>query len=91
METNIVSVKYEDKFHPRIFEGKSYSYFTKTKLNVGDLVEAPTRYGTSIARDSRVNIPEDEIKDIIPYMKTITRKINRERYLNFAEVLEDVA
>lgn len=91
METNIIGVKYENKFIPRTFEGKSYSYFTKIKLNIGDLVEAPTKYGTSVARVSRVNIAEDEIKNIMPYIKTITKKINRERYLNFAEVLEDVS
>lgn len=91
MQTNIISVKYEDKFHPRVFEGKSYSYFTKIRLNIGDLVEAPTKYGTSIARVSKIDIPEDEIKNIIPYMKTITKKINRERYLDFAEILEEAA
>lgn len=91
METNIIGVKYEDKFIPRTFGGKSYSYFTEIKVTVGDIVEAPTQYGTSIARISRVNVPENEIQDIKPYMKTITKKINRERYLNFAEVLEEVA
>lgn len=91
MQTNIVSVKYEDKFLPRTFGGKAYSYFTEVKLKVGDLVEVPTKYGTSIAKITRVDVPEDEIETIKPYMKTITRRINRERYLNFAEVLEDVA
>ena len=91
MNTNIIAVKYEDKFIPRTFGGKSYSYFTIIKLNEGDIVKAPTQNGTSIARVSRVNIPEDEIKDIKPYMKTITKKINRDRYLKFAEIKEEVA
>lgn len=91
MNTNIIAVKYEDKFIPRTFGGKSYSYFTIIKLNEGDTVKAPTQNGTSIARVSRVNIPEDEIKDIKPYMKTITKKINRDRYLKFAEIQEEVA
>jgi hypothetical protein len=91
METNIIGVKYEDRFNPRTFGGKSYSYFTNKPVKVGDIVEAPTQYGTSIARVSRVNVPEDEIKEIKPYMKTITKKINRDRYLKFAEILEDVA
>ena len=91
MNTNIIAVKYEDKFIPRTFGGKSYSYFTIIKLNEGDIVKAPTQNGTSIARVSRVNIPEDEIKDIKPYMKTITKKINRDRYLKFAEIQEEVA
>lgn len=91
MNTNIIAVKYEDKFIPQTFGGKSYSYFTIIKLNEGDIVKAPTQNGTSIARVSRVNIPEDEIKDIKPYMKTITKKINRDRYLKFAEIQEEVA
>ena len=91
MNTNIIAVKYEDKFIPRTFSGKSYSYFTIIKLNEGDIVKAPTQNGASIARVSRVNIPEDEIKDIKPYMKTITKKINRDRYLKFAEIQEEVA
>lgn len=91
MNTNIIAVKYEDKFIPRTFGGKSYSYFTILELNEGDIVKAPTQYGISTARVSRINIPEEEIKDIKPYMKTITQKINRDRYLKFAEILEEVA
>lgn len=91
METKIIGVKYEDKFIPRTFGGKSYSYFTNIQLNVGDIVKAPTRNGTSIARVSRINIPECEIQEIQQYMKTITKKINRDRYLKFAEILEEVA
>lgn len=74
MDMHIIMVKYEDKFIPRTFGGKSYSYFTILKLNEGDIVKAPTKYGTSIARVSRVNVPEDEIVEIKPYMKTITKK-----------------
>ena len=91
METNIISVKYEDKYEPRTFGGKSYSYFTTKNLKIGDIVEAPTQYGTSIARVSRINISQEEIQEIKPYMKTVTKKINRDRYLNFNEILEDVA
>lgn len=91
METNIIAVKYENEFIPRTFGGKSYSYFTNKKLDVGDIVEAPTKFGTSIARVSRINIPKEEIENIKPYMKTITKKINRDRFLNFAEIQEEVA
>lgn len=91
METNIISVKYESEYVPRTFVGKSYSYYTNIKLEVGDIVEVPTCYGTKIARVSKINIPEEEIKDIKPYMKTVIRKINRDRYLDFAEIEEDVA
>lgn len=91
METNIVAVKYESEYYPRTFSGKQYSYFTNIKLNEGDLVIAPTVYGTSVARVSRINVPAEEIKDIKPYMKTITTKIDKERYLKFAEIQQEAA
>lgn len=91
MEKNIISVKYENQFIPRTFGGKSYSYFTNIEVDVGDIVEVPTKYGTSIARVSKINISEDEIKKIKPYMKTINRKINRDRFLKFAEIIQEVA
>ena len=91
METNIVAVKYESEYHPRTFSGKLYSYFADIKLNEGDIVIAPTVYGTSIARVSRINVPAEEIKDIKPYMRTITRKIDKERFLKFAEIQEEAA
>lgn len=91
METNIIGVKYEDKFVKRTFGGKSYSYFTNLKLDIGDIVEAPTQFGTSIARVSRINVPPQEIESIKSFMKVISKKLNKDRYLNFAEVLEEAA
>ena len=83
--------QYEDDFCPRTFNGREYSYYTNKILNIGDLVEAPTKYGTKIAKVTRINVPENEIINIKPYMKTITRKINRNRYINFYEIQEDAA
>ena len=91
MNTNIIGVKYEDKYEPRSFTGGIYSYYTDLELNVGDIVKAPTRNGESIARVSRIDIPEDEVEHIKSKMLTITKKINRDRFMNFAEILEDVA
>ena len=62
METNIITVKYEDDFFPRTFNGRDYSYFTEKKVSVGDLVIAPTKYGTKIAKVTRKNVAEEEIK-----------------------------
>ena len=45
METNIISVKYEDKYIPKTFGGKSYSYLTAVNVKIGDLVIAPTANG----------------------------------------------
>lgn len=91
MQNIIVSVKYEDKYNPKTFSGKSYSYFSSTPLEVGDIVEAPTKFGNSIARVSEINIPEEKIEYIKPYMKVITRKLNRRSYLNDNKIMEDVA
>lgn len=86
-----IYVKYEDEHWPRTFGGKEYSYYTDLKLEVGDLVEAPTKYGTSIAKVTRIKVPEEEIKDIIPYIKNITKKINKERFIYYSEIVEDAA
>lgn len=90
MTTNIIMVKYEDNFCPRVFQGREYSYYTNKNLTVDDLVEAPTKFGVKFAKVTRVNVSEEEIKKIKPYMKTIIRQIDRDRYINFAEI-EEVA
>ena len=86
-----IYVKYEDENNRGVFTGKSYSYYTNLDLNVGDLVEAPTKFGTSIARVSEIDVPEERVKDIIPLMKEITRKIDKKRFLDFAEVLDEAS
>lgn len=88
METNIISVKYEDNYIPKTFCGKPYSYYTSIKLKVGDLVIAPTANGDKIARVSEINIPEAQIERIKPYLKTITQKIDKKKYLQTSEILE---
>ena len=91
METNIISVKYEDNFEPKTFGGKAYSYYTATKVEVGDLVIAPTAYGDKIARVSEINIPEEKIVSIKPYLKTIKQRIDKQKYLKTDEVLQEAA
>lgn len=86
-----IYVKYEDENNRGVFTGKSYSYYTNLDLNIGDLVEAPTKFGTSIARVSEIDVPEERVKDIIPLMKEITRKIDKKRFLDFAEVLDEAS
>lgn len=81
MNTNIVNVKYEDQYNEKTFSGKEYSYFTEIKLSIGDIVKAPTQYGLKIARVSKINIPEEKIINIKPYMRVITKKIDKEKYL----------
>ncbi len=91
METNIISVKYEDKYMPKTFSGKAYSYYTAIDVEVGDLVVAPTSNGDKIARVSEINIPEFKVEQIKPYLKLITDKIDKEKYLQTDKVLREVA
>lgn len=91
METNIISVKYEDRYIPKTFSGKAYSYITAIDVEVGDLVIAPTANGDKIARVSEINIPEFKVEYIKPYLKLITDKIDKEKYLQTSEVLREAA
>lgn len=91
METNIISVKYEDSFMPKTFGGKAYSYYTSIDVEVGDLVIAPTCNGDKIARVSEINIPEYKVEMIKPYLKTITQKIIKDEYLNNNQVMKEAA
>lgn len=91
MKTNIISVKYESNYAPKVFEGKSYSYYSNADVNVGDLVIAPTVSGDKIARVSEIDIPEYKVEMIKPYLKTITQKIDKEKYLQSDQVLEEAA
>ena len=91
METNIISVKYEDKFAPKTFSGKAYSYYTAVNVNVGDLVIAPTSNGDKIARVSEINIPEYKVEMIKACLKLITVKIDKSNYLENNQIMENVA
>lgn len=78
----IVTVKYEDEYCAKTFSGREYIYYTSIPLNVGDLVEAPTKYGTSVARVSSINVPEDKISSFKESVRTIKVKLNKELFLN---------
>lgn len=85
-----VGVKYEDEHWPRTFKGGEYSYYTELALQKDDIVEAPTRYGSSYAKVTRINIPEEEIEDIKPSIKEITRKLDKVKFIYYNEI-ESVA
>lgn len=85
---NIINVKYEDNFIPKIFSGKAYSYYINKKVEIGDLVVAPTAYGKKIARVSEIDIPECKVKAIKPYLKTIMQVIDKELYLQKNQIQE---
>lgn len=91
METNIISVKYEDKYVPKTFSGRAYSYITTIPLEVGDLVVAPTSYGEKIARVSEINVPESKVLLIKPMLKLITDKIDKKKYLQENKIHKEAA
>ena len=91
METNIVSVKYEDRYTPKTFSGRAYSYITTIPLEVGDLVVAPTSYGEKIARVSEINVPESKVLLIKPMLKLITDKIDKKKYLQENQIHKEAA
>ena len=91
METKIVSVKYEDRYMPKTFSGKAYSYITAIPLEVGDLVIAPTSYGDKIARVSEINIPEYQNEFMQGSLKLITDKIEKQKYLQEDKILKEAA
>ena len=87
MQTNIISVKYEDTYEPKTFSGRPYRYYTAVDVEIGDLVIAPTSYGEKIARVSEINIPEYKVEMIKHCLKLITDKIDKTAYLQNTKVL----
>lgn len=88
MKTNIISVKYEDNYVPKTFNGMAYKYYTAIDLEVGNLVIAPTAYGDKLARVSEIDIPEYKVEPIKARLKIITEKIDRETYLQTGKIKE---
>ena len=85
---NIVGVKYEDKFEKKTFTGRENSYYTEMDLEIGDIVEVPTRYGKSIAMVTRTEIDEKEIENIKDYMKIIESKLDKDEFFKEKNDLE---
>ena len=81
MKTNIISVKYEDKYMPKTFSGKAYSYYTTINVNVGDIVKAPTLYGVSNALVTSINVPEEKVSLFKDKLKTIAIKLDKAMFL----------
>ena len=91
MQTNIISVKYEDEYMPKTFSGKAYSYYSNIDVSVGDLVIAPVKDTEKIARVSEINVPEYKVEMIKPFLKTIEKKIDKETYLQSDEIVQRAA
>lgn len=68
-QTNNIPVRYfavqfADKFIEGQFYGREYFYRTKKQdLKEGDIINIPTRYGTSKVLVTRVDLTEEELKE----------------------------
>lgn len=82
MNTNIVGVKFEDNIYRKTFTGREYSYYTNIFLNIGDLVEAPTKYGTIVALVTSINVPEEKIANIKSLVRTINVRLDKNLFIN---------
>ena len=93
--TNLVNVKYEDKYAPKTFGGRAYTYMTAIPLEVGDLVVAPTSFGNKIvdkiARVSEINVPHSKVMFMESQLKLLTEKIDKQKYLQKNEIQKEAA
>ena len=71
-EKMIVSVEYYNA-KSLTWSKRQYSYYTDVVLKPGDLLKAPTNHGEALARVAQVDIPKNEIPQMLRmYLKTIT-------------------
>ena len=67
----LVYVNYQDRIDKNSFVGRAYSYYTKLPLKVGDKVVCPTKYGNSVGRVCRIDVPEKEVESYKDALKEI--------------------
>lgn len=83
-----VKVKYEDKNFPKTFSGRKYLYFTTKVLNIGDIVIAPTRFGSKKALVCELT---SEVKksnyEQINNILSIMFKLDKEKFLKESKIV----
>lgn len=57
----LVAVQFRSRYKQDTFSGREFTYIADVPLSVGDIVNVPTKYGTSEARVSRVDVQITEI------------------------------
>lgn len=70
-KTNVIKLRFLKSGIPA---GGEYSYLTPCEVAVGDLVEAPSKSGTSTAIITAINVPEAEIAPFRDRVKSIVGK-----------------
>lgn len=71
VEKTLVAVQYRDKNDKTIYGGRQYTYYTKLPLKEGDIVKCPTKFGASIGKVCRLNVPESEVAAFKDALKEI--------------------
>ena len=69
--SNIVQVQFKRRFGDGYTDGK-YAYIADVPVAVGDIVNVPTKYGSSEAKVCEVNVPENTIPAWCGELKHIT-------------------
>lgn len=79
LKTNIIKLRFIRNGQP---QGREYTYYTPTEVEVGDIVELEAREGIAKGMVTQVNVPEEEIAPFKDRAKTIIGK---------AQIKEEVA
>ena len=73
METpNLVSVQFKSRHKKDEYGGCEYTYIADVPLQVGDIVNVPTKFGTSDARVCRIDVPVTELHCRVGELRHIT-------------------
>ena len=73
---SIVAVQFQNKSKPEEFSGREYTYFSDVKLEVGEVILAPTKTGMSVVRVCRTDMTDSDIDErVMPFMRTIESKL----------------
>ena len=71
-KNNIVTVRYKNK-HGAGYGESEYSYYADVPLKVGQIINVPTKYGTSKAKVAKIGISESTLPGVLKAcMKRIT-------------------
>jgi uncharacterized Zn finger protein len=71
VKTNIIKLRFIRNGEP---QGREYTYYTPTEVEVGDIVELEAREGIAKGIVTKINVPEEEIAPFKDRAKAIIGK-----------------
>lgn len=69
---DLVAVQFKSRYKKDEYGGNEYTYIADVPLQVGDIVNVPTKFGTSDARVCRIDIPITELHCRVGELRHIT-------------------